>query len=205
MPASSRSHEAESPPSADFLLTPYIQALLTQARHQKALITHKSHITTTLSRHNKESCQLLGRLAEESQLLPAHPMKDSTRRRSGIPEIIAAKPTERPDIASRVKPWMFASDAAKIGTLEAVAERVEVGQVALEKSMGAIHEMGVMLGVDDEREETNEVDSTVDDIWLQGPGVKKQSGKKTKGPEVKRGDPWARIHGNLGLIGHDNA
>lgn len=197
--SSLKSAETESP-STDFLITPCIQALLTQAQLQKALITHRSHIAASLSRQNKESCQLLGRLAEESQLLSAYPMKDSTRRRSGIPEIIAAKPNGRPDMASRVKPWIFASDAAKISTLEAVAEKVEVGQVALESSMEAIHEMGVLLGLDEE-DETDEMDKTEDDMWLQG-SLKKQPKKKV--PTPNKGDPWARIHGNLGLIGHDN-
>lgn len=202
--SSSEVNEAH-PSSTDYLVTPYIKALATQARLQKALITHKSHITSSLSRQNKESCQTLGRLAEESQLLPAYPMKDSTRRRSGIPEIIAAKATERPDLASRIKPWIFSSDAAKIGTLEAVAKNVEVGQVALESSMEAIHDMNVLLGLDDEQEENDDaVDTTEVDMWLQGPATPKQPKKKRAMPSSDKGDPWARIHGNLGLIGHDN-
>lgn len=199
---SSTTREAAAP-STDFLLTPYLEALLAKARYQKALVTHKSHITASLNKQNKESCQLLGRLAEESQLLSAYPMKDSTRRRSGIPEIIAAKPTERPDIASRIKPWVFAADAAKIGTLEAVAEKIEVGQVALESSMEALHEMDMLLGLEEEQE-VDEVDTTEDDMWLQGQGIKKQPRKK-KVLQQHKGDPWAKIHGNLGLIGHDNA
>lgn len=203
-PSSSKVNETK-PSSTDYLLTPYIQALVTQARQQKDLITHKSHITSSLSRHNKESCQILGRLAEESQLLPAYLMKDSTRRRSGIPEIIAAKATERPDLASRIKPWIFTSDAAKIGTLEGVAENVEVGQVALENSMEAIHDMDVLLGLDGEQEGNDDsVDTTTDDMWLQGPATTKQPKKKRTAPSPDSGDPWARIHGNLGLIGHDN-
>jgi hypothetical protein len=193
-------------PSTDYLVTPYIDALLTQSRLQKALITHKSHITTSLHRQNQESCHLLGRLAEESQLLSAYPMKDSARRRSGIPEIIAAKPTERPDMAGRIRPWIFAADAAKIGTLEAVAEKVEDGQVALENSMATLHEMDVLLGLDEEWEEKNEVDTTEDDLWLQGPEANKQPMRKKKAlPSANKGDPWSKIHGNLGLIGHDNA
>ncbi|KHN94497.1 uncharacterized protein MAM_07685 [Metarhizium album ARSEF 1941] len=200
--ATSSSRSAEPGfPSTDLLLMPYIRGLITHAQQQKALVAHKAHITASLGRKNKESCQLLGRLAEESQLLSAYPMKDSTRRRSGIPEIISAKPNERPDTASRVKPWIFACDAAKINTLEAVAEKVEVGQVALENSIAAIHEMDVLLGLDDDGEETGGMDNTEDDMWLQG-SVKKQFRKKVLSPN--QGDPWAKINGNLGLIGHDN-
>ncbi|OAA49463.1 hypothetical protein NOR_01386 [Metarhizium rileyi] len=198
--SSSESAEVESLPT-NFLLTPHIEAIFNQFQHQKALITHKSYITASLSTRNRESCQLLGRLAEESQLLSAYPMKDTIRRRSGIPEIIAATPTDRPDITSRVKPWIFASDAAKISTLETVAEKVEAGQVALENSMEAIQQIEELLGLDDERGQKDGMETAEDDMWLQGP-VKKPPTKKR--PSSNKGDPWARIHGNLGLIGHDN-
>ncbi|KAG5984926.1 hypothetical protein E4U55_002508 [Claviceps digitariae] len=205
----------ESTPSIDYLLIPHIETLISQSRRQKGLITHKSYFSTTLDNQRRDSCQLIGRLAEESQLLAAHPMKESTRRQSGVPEIITAKHADRPDMAIRVKPWLFAADAAKIGTLEAVAENVEAGQIALEKSMEALYQMKTLLGIQDEREE--DVDGTAPvtmegDVWLDD-GL--ETGTETKplhkkAPKAKptvsqdKMDPWARLHGNLGLIGHDN-
>ncbi|KAG6229597.1 hypothetical protein E4U34_002642 [Claviceps purpurea] len=207
--------ETQNPPSIDYLLIPHIEELLSLSRRQRGLIAHKSHFSTTLDNQRKESCQLIGRLAEESQLLVTYPMKDSTRRQSGVPEIIVAQPADRPDLASRIKPWLFAADTNKIETLEAVAENVEVGQIALEKSMETIREIEKLLGMGDEVEEdaSDALDTTEDsDLWLddgldKGAGIKSSQKKplkaKSTASQGKIIDPWTRLHGNLGLIGHD--
>ncbi|KAG6013207.1 hypothetical protein E4U43_007437 [Claviceps pusilla] len=200
--------------SIDHLLIPHIETLISQSRRQKGLITHKSHFSATLDKQRKDSCQLIGRLAEESQLLAAYPMKDSARRQSGVPEIITAKHADRPDLASRIKPWLFAADAAKIGTLDAVAENVEVGQIALENSMKSLYQIKTLLGVQDELEEDDDTapDTTEGDMWLDDGMGKGNEAKKSHKKTVKakstvsqeKIDPWARLHGNLGLIGHDD-
>lgn len=209
-----RSAETNESPSMDYLLIPHIEALLSQSRRQKGLIFHKSHFATTLNNQRRESCQAIGRLAEESQLLPAYPIVDSTRRRSGVPETMAAKHSDRGDLARGINPWIFAVDAAKIGTLEAVAEKVEVGQIALENSMEALREMESLLGVRDEPEEGAgaTLDTTEGDLWLddgvaKGAGVKASHKNPLKAKPIasqNKADPWARLHGNLGLIGHDD-
>ncbi|KAK2589841.1 hypothetical protein QQS21_012479 [Conoideocrella luteorostrata] len=195
--------------SRDYLLIPHIETLLSQSRRQKSYITLKSHITEALGKQSKGSYQVLSRLAEESQLLPAYPMKNSIGSGSNPPDMIEAKPAERPDMASRVTPWISAVDAAKIGALEAVAEKVEAGQVALENSMETLHKMAVLLGAQEDQEEIGpRVDTTEEDMWLhdgigQDVDTKKPLKKKRAAPKVKS-DPWARLHGNLGLIGHDD-
>ncbi|KAG5929907.1 hypothetical protein E4U42_003968 [Claviceps africana] len=201
--------------SIDYLLIPHIETLISQSRRQKGLITHKSHFSAVLDNQRRDSCRLIGRLVEESQLLAAYPMKDSTRRQSGVPDIIAAKHADRPDLASRIKPWLFAADAARIRTLEAVAENVEVGEMALENSMEAVHKMKTLLGLQDEVEEadTTAPDTVEGDMWLddgldRGAEAKTCHKKPLKAKSTAsqdKTDPWARIHGNLGLIGHDDA
>lgn len=203
-----------SPSSIDYLLIPHIEALLSQSRRQKGLITHKSHFLTTLDNQRRNSCQVIGRLADESQLLAAYPMKDSTRLQLGVPEIIAAKHADCPDLATRIKPWLFAVDAAKIGTLETVAESVEVGQIALENSMEAIHEMESLLGGQDSPQDaTAAMDTAEGDMWLDNK-VDRRTGVETSHKQKKpikaksvasqdKTDPWARLHGNLGLIGQN--
>lgn len=201
---------AEEPCEAAHLLTPYLEAIMSQSSLQKALITHKSHIFALLGNKCNETNQVLSRLADESQLLPAYPIKLSPRRTTPAASL-SREPTEQSPIVRRIEPWISAADAAKIGTLETVAERVETGQVALEGGMNAIHDSEVLLGA----EEVNEgaIDQTSDaadaDIWLHdvsddGHDREKHLSRKSRASSQLKFDPWARIHGNLGLIGHDD-
>lgn len=203
--------ETGKPPPLDYLLTPYVEALASVSRSQKNQIVQKAHIAATLGRQTKDTNQVLSRLAEESQLLPAHPMKDSARRRSGVPDVISGKSADRPDAAKRIRPWVFASDAAKIATLETVAETVEGGQLALEKSMTTLHHLHVLLGLEDDQNAEENADCSEGDLWLDNNSPRKATitnktpKKKPQAMSHGKADPWAKVHGNLGLIGHDNA
>ncbi|KAH7022612.1 hypothetical protein EDB80DRAFT_695140 [Ilyonectria destructans] len=204
-PAKQRTLEADPAPS-NYLLTPYIETLLSLSRNQRATITQKSHMNSTLSNETKEACQMLGHLAEESQLLPLHPASGSSRRRSGLGEILAST-SDRAGFTGRIQPWVFAADAAKIATLETVAEKVEGGQVALENSMRALREIDHLLGQNqvDEPEQTKE-EPTEDDFWLatgtnNATGTRKHTKREKETKKVPK-DAWSGLHGNLGLIGH---
>lgn len=206
-PTSSQITEA-APPPVNYLLTPYIERLLCLSRSQRAHISHKSHLNTSLGNQTKDSCQVLGHLAEESQLLPAFPMKDSLRRRSGLWDEVALKNSDAPDLSNRIKPWIFAADSAKIANLESVAETIEGGQLALENSINALHGIERLLGLHEvEDNEVYEDEPTEEDVWFgairgKDKGARKHSEKKK--PQQKRGDPWSSLHGDLGLIGHED-
>ncbi|KAK0383144.1 hypothetical protein NLU13_9057 [Sarocladium strictum] len=193
----------------DYLLTPYIEQLLSLSRTQKSMITQKSYIGNSLSKQAKDTCQLLGRLAEESQLLPAYPMKDSMRRRSGLQHELTGKGSGRPDVAQRIKPWVFAADSAKIASLEAVTEHVERGQISLGATMQSLEEISGLLGQhppDKNETEASVGNETEDDVWLAGGSPAKGTGGRKhsdKAPSRVPGDPWSRLHGSLGLIGSE--
>lgn len=198
-----------APQPINHLLVPYIERLLLLSRNQKALIAQKSHINATLSKQTRDAYQGLVHLAEESQLLPAHPMKESLRRRSGLVEALTSKKNGVPDLSNRVKPWVFASESAKIASLESVAETIEGGQLALEGSMKALQELEGLLGLNQgEGEKTVDEEPGVDDVWLgtenTNAGARKHTDKQ-KIPERKVGDAWSILHGNLGLIGQEDA
>ncbi|KAL2685102.1 hypothetical protein Neosp_006198 [[Neocosmospora] mangrovei] len=175
------------------------------AKKQKAMITQKAHINTTLGKEVKDSCQLLDHLTEESQLLPAHAVAPTTRRRSGLGEVLTS--TERPGFTGKVQPWVLAADSAKIATLENVAEQVESGQLALEASMQTLQEIDLLLGQGEvEQEEEPQADTTEDDFWLAGsktPSKARKHTEKKKDSEQSR-DAWSGLHGNLGLIGQED-
>jgi len=196
-PKEARSTTKPPTQPVNHLLIPYIERLLALSRAQRSSIAHKSHLNAMLSKQTKDACQSLGHLAEESQLLPAYPMKDSQRRRSGLIDDIMTKKTDTPDITKRIKPWIFASDSAKIVNLEAVAETMEAGQLGLEGSIKAISELERLLGMARVEEEVEAKDGLAE-------GNVSGADKRQVKPENGTGDIWSILRGNLGLIGQED-
>ncbi|OLN88594.1 hypothetical protein CCHL11_01829 [Colletotrichum chlorophyti] len=192
------------------LLIPYLDKLLALSREQKAIITHKSYINTVLAKQAKETRQALDRLADESQLLPGHAMLGAASSTSGFGGDFNSAVSDKPTSSAHTRPWVFAADSAKIATLEKVAEKIEDGQVALEGSMTALHEIDKLLAQELDEPEKEEVgDATEEDIWLtQGSATKASRGRhivhQRKESTVKPSDIWAAINGKLGLIGHED-
>ncbi|KAH0498394.1 hypothetical protein TgHK011_005648 [Trichoderma gracile] len=180
------------PMPTEHLLTPYLRALASISVSQKSAISQKSFFTSALSKQTQDACQVLGRLGDESHLLPAYPMKDSLRRRSGIQTEIASK-SEQPDISKRVKPWVFAADAAKIALLEYAAETVDIGQVALENCLENLREIDLLLGYPDEGEDAGTGSSRQARL-----GSRKNTSKNSVSDDGY--DVWSRLHGNLGAL-----
>ncbi|KAF4961128.1 hypothetical protein FSARC_10250 [Fusarium sarcochroum] len=198
--------EEPGPASSTYLLTPYIETLLTLSRKQKAMITQKAHVNATLSKETKDNCQSLGHLEEESQLLPSHSTAPTSRRRSGLGELLVS--SERSGLTGKVQPWVLAADSAKLATLENVAEQVEGGHLALENSMQTLQEIDQLLGHGETtQEEETQADTTEDDFWLEtgakSPSKARKHTEKSKDTEQSK-DAWSSLHGNLGLIGHED-
>lgn len=196
------------PAPANHLLTPYLENLLAVAHEQKALIGQKSHFNIAIAKQLKDNSQTLDHLAEESNLLPSYPMPGTSRRGLGFGDSMMAP--ESLDASSRVKPWVFAADSAKIATLEAVAEKVEEGQLALESSMKDLDEIDRLLGRRSAKRECDPESAVAedDDIWL-----KEESGAKSEGPRKhakkpstagEAEDAWSILEGNLGLLRSEN-
>ncbi|KAM7222338.1 hypothetical protein V8F06_002365 [Rhypophila decipiens] len=224
------------------LLSPYLSQLLLLSHTQKSLISQKSHLTSTISKQLKETWQHLDRLAQESQLIPAHPMPSvgggAARRKppplieqhqlSGISQ---GTDTTTTTTTNKIKPWVYAADSAKIATLEAVAEKIDEGQMAIETSMRTIGEIETLLGVVNRQAAAStsqqhvdsgngdgNVTATADDIWLaaEGSGGGK-SARRSVGAAARRHnseappkksaemDVWSLLDGNLGLLGGENA
>ncbi|KAL5619136.1 hypothetical protein FOVSG1_001358 [Fusarium oxysporum f. sp. vasinfectum] len=193
--------EEPEPASSTYLLTPYIETLLALSKKQRAMITQKAHVNTTLGKEIKDNCRSLSHLEEESQLLPSHSVAPTSRRRSGLGEFLASD--ERSGLTGKVQPWVLAADSAKITTLENVAEQIEGGQLALENSMQTLQEIDQLLGQDEAaEEEETQADTTEDDVWLEA-GAKSPSKARrhTEKRITEPRDAWSSLQGNLGLIG----
>ncbi|KAK0733881.1 hypothetical protein B0T26DRAFT_736696 [Lasiosphaeria miniovina] len=220
-----------TPPPYAHLLSPYLEQLVSVAQEQKGLIAQKSHLNSTVARQLVESCQALDRLAEESQLIPSHPLPGASVGGVGAPRrkqtfgdalgAAAAAASQALSLSGSVKPWVFAAESAKIATLEAVAEKIEEGQLALEDSIHTIGEIDQLLGRHPVRQTGQESEDAVaaeDDIWLAesrpsgmsaGASRKHVSRKEATATAVaaaKRrssGDVWDTLDGTLGLLRSD--
>lgn len=203
--------ETELPGSTDYLVTPYIKQLIQISSQQKAILTHKTYINTVLSKQNQDISQLLGRLADESHLLPSYPTVDSPRRRSSAKIVTSTRSSEQADISTRIRPWVFAADSAKIATLESVAEHVEGGQVALENSMGALQDLCRLIDRDPSQltdgvvgEDPSQKDAQFDSGRRTGVGGRRHTVKKSQDAGLDKSGIWSKLHGSLGLIGHED-
>ncbi|KAI1488163.1 hypothetical protein F5X96DRAFT_105138 [Biscogniauxia mediterranea] len=242
--------EASAPVSAAraeptvYLLTPYLERLQAISREQKGLIQEKAHINAILTRQHQETTKVLDHLADESQLLSRYPpaaaggttkTADSNSGRRGKPRISFGEATRaassaaanRPNVTALVEPWLFAAESAKIATLEAVAEKVEEGQMAVEEAMQSLSEVRKLLNREDEEKAEprgeggseegeappEEEDDDDDDLWLAGDNdggggkgavrkntEKKKDKKKTPPEKEERKSIWSKLDGNLGLI-----
>ncbi|KFA64160.1 hypothetical protein S40285_00851 [Stachybotrys chlorohalonatus IBT 40285] len=193
----------------EFLLTPYVEMLLSNSSDLKAMITQKSHLNQSLAKQSTSTSQAIRYLAEESQLLPQYPLNKSSRRKSVIREELPTKSNSRLVLTEQVKPWVFAADAAKIATLETVAETVEGGQVALEGFMQNMHAIQILLGQrpNDATQSVDNKEATAEDVWLATSTEQNAKSRKHTGPSMETqhaNDLWSRLHGSLGLIGHDD-
>lgn len=191
----------------DYLLTPYVERLLSISRRQKALIAQKAHANAALSQRAKNAGKTFDRLADESQLLPAHSNEASSGSRSGLIDDSSSRKLNLTAVSDRIRPWVFAADSAKLGSLESVTEIIEGGQLALENSAKSLHDINSLLGLTDPESENKGVEEQEeDDFWMSPESSSKTARQHTdkQQPERKKGDIWSALHGDLGVIGKTN-
>ncbi|KYK55421.1 hypothetical protein DCS_07384 [Drechmeria coniospora] len=191
------------PEPVEYLLTPYLEVLLSVSRQQKAIISQKSHVNAIMGKECKSACQVLSHLAEESQLLPSHPMEDCSKRRSGIRTEMESGSNDGSNISSLVQRWVYAADSAKMATLETVAETIETGQIALENCMNSLQGIDRLLGQDEDAKlDEGDAGSSLEKDGRRGGeetsfrGANKDK-EKGRAPMQRPGDPWSRLRGEI--------
>ncbi|KAK3902413.1 hypothetical protein C8A05DRAFT_44155 [Staphylotrichum tortipilum] len=190
------------------LLAPSLSRLLLLAHEQKSQIAQKSHLTASLTTQLRETNKLLSHLSDESQLVPSHPIPGGPAGRSNAAAFAEATSSGIDGPSARVRPWVFAADSAKIATLEAVAEKIEEGQVALEGSMRTLGEIGELLG-DPGDGQNKDGTGEEEDVWLaegaqpegRTVGGRRQTLRQREKAVVQVRTVWDLLDGGLGLIG----
>ncbi|KAM3527663.1 hypothetical protein MY4038_006224 [Beauveria bassiana] len=195
--ATKRTSYAASPlPPMDHLLTPYLASLVDASANHKATVAYRTHISSLLNKTSQENSRQLGKAAEGSDLLSTFPQVDASRHRSGT------NPASQAGLVSQTQPWVDAADSAKMATLESVAESVENGQIALEGLMSTLKDIGKITGKNllDSEEIAGE-----EDMWLGAdtPRSRRHVRKGSRAQSQSSTDPWAKVRGNLGLLGQE--
>jgi hypothetical protein len=131
---------------------PYLEAMILVSNEQKAMIQQKSHLTITLSKQLKEGSQGLDRLADESHLLPAHPIPTASLQRTTLEGAVSfgdqMSNQEKPDASRRARAWVFASESATNATKEAISEKLEEGEKSVIETQKTLLELDNLLGRD---------------------------------------------------------
>ncbi|KAK4176291.1 hypothetical protein QBC36DRAFT_11490 [Triangularia setosa] len=203
------SSTSSQPAPAGQLLTPYLEQLLSLSREQKGLIAQKSHLNNTINKQVKENTQVLDHLAQESQLIPAHPMPGINRAKPAN-HTLSSGGDDHFQVSRRVKPWVYAAEQAKIATFETVAEKIEEGQIALEGSLQTLAEIDLLLGRKATGAAGDEGGGQEEDLWIGAEGsspARKHTRRGSKMVEpaasTKTGTVWDMVNGNLGLLRND--
>ncbi|KAI8632095.1 hypothetical protein F5Y19DRAFT_385497 [Xylariaceae sp. FL1651] len=190
------------PEPQTYLMTPYLEKLQALSREQKGLVQEKAHINATIARQQQETNKTLRRLAQESELLSkyAPPKTEKPQSSSDFGEA-----TKSATVAEQIQPWLFAADSAKIATLEAVAEAVDRGQMAVDDAMQALDQVSRLQNKGPlQVPEPGETGHAEHDLWLAEAEDEKGGANIRKNTEKKSTDEdksiWSTLDGNLGLI-----
>ncbi|KAF8856985.1 hypothetical protein BDZ45DRAFT_715140 [Acephala macrosclerotiorum] len=163
------------------VIYPYLERLAFTANEQKAAIQQRSHLTISLAKQVKEASQGLDRLADESHLLPAHPMPVTSSQHKGLEGPLSFNDEllnhEKPDSSVRGRAWVYATESAGTATKDAIVEQLEEGGKAMEESRGSLLGLYHLLGYES-----------------QGDVLRKTGLKK---------DIWTALDGSLGVIKGD--
>jgi len=158
------------------IIYPYLEDLVSISNQQKSLLQLKSHVTSGFGKQLKESFQDLERLADESHLLPAYPIPTTSQLKGSEGPAAFTDEIgryEKPDSSRRARAWVFAADSSSSATKEAILEKLEEGEVALENAHQVMLDFQNQLGV-----------NVKDD---------RRSRKST-------GELWSMLDGHLGVI-----
>jgi hypothetical protein len=169
------------------VIHPYLEEMVTVTNEQKAMIQQKSHLTITLAKQLKEASQGLNRMADESHLLPKHPLPTINSQHKGLGAAVSfgdeISGHEKPDTSRRAQTWVFAAEAAGNAAKGLISDRLEEGEVIIADAQQTLLELHNLLGNQNK----------ITDL---GRGLAASS-KRENG---QSGNIWARLDGNLGEI-----
>ncbi|KAH0563340.1 hypothetical protein GP486_002091 [Trichoglossum hirsutum] len=216
----------QATPAYSFL--PYFSYhLLPLSTLQKSIIQQKSCLTTGLARQQRSMTQTIERLSEESHLLPSYPFLAGQVRFRNAAAILASRAVDNRPVSSerditgggggdsirKARAWVFAADAARAATEDAVREKIESGEVRIRDAQETLVKLLGLLGQTIAQDGADEDESVKgnDDAEIWAAMVVPTSRRSDRGTEKGRyrkikdkdegGGLWRHLDGGLGVIG----
>jgi hypothetical protein len=103
--------------------------------------------------HEQEvTVEILQRLADESQLLPAYPMLNKSEKFSNARRVFGDNQEERPEqVTERTQAWSFAADAASETTKNQISQHLLEGHSAIKKADQNMQDFSFLKDMSPER------------------------------------------------------
>ena len=186
-------------------LLPFLeQQLFTRSMSQDDTTMQQSYLSDQMGRQKLAATRMLGRLGDESHLLPTYPyLAKEQRFQKAVSALNRRNASENgfdestPDeMVRRAEAWDFASKAARAATIEAVQRHLDQAVTCVDGAQQGLEELRRILGWVTEEESEDQV---ADDIWAAETRDGSSKAHKRERASSIRG-PWSDLNGKVGLI-----
>ena len=118
---------------------------LSSWQEARSLAAFKSYVQTETESEEGDTVDILRRLADESQLLPAYPiLAKSGRFKKVVSKLDSNEQNEGDQVGSHVQAWTFAAGAAETASDAAVTTEARLGNEAVDKARHALKNMTLL-------------------------------------------------------------
>jgi hypothetical protein len=132
----------------------FIEKSLLPAMQQNNITQHHSALAEEqLVNETSSIVRVIDRLSDESQLLQAFPMLAHSGRFQHASSVFGKKSTEQSvaqdEITQRIKPWLFAAEAADVVAASGIEKQVKQGKEAIESVSRSLAELRLLMEAND--------------------------------------------------------
>ena len=206
--AQERRDENSTDPS---MFLPYASRnLLPLSKAQKSTAMQRSYASAMLEKQKWTSCKVLGRLQDESHLLPKYPMHEKqsrlkhaldsiTNRRSSF---IRSESEDKPntEMVGYAEAWVFASAAAGSTTSDFIEGKLDIGAEMSRTTEDALREVYQAMDRDyDEATTETERQELEGKLTPAARAITRRKSAMIFEKQVK--SPWSALSGKVGVIG----
>ena len=184
--------------------------LLPLSKAQKSTAIQRSYTSTMLEKENWMTCKVLGRLQDESHLLPEYPMHEKqsrlrhalnsiTNRRSSLARA-GAEDKPATEVVGHAEAWAFASAAAGDTTSDFIEGKLTRGTEMSRITEDALREVYQAMDRDYEEAAMETERHALEDKWT--PAARAMNRRKSAmifEKQVK--SPWSALNGKVGVLG----
>ena len=183
-------------PKVSMPITPIIrEKVLKASDEQKSTTTQRAFLKTLFDGEHAKTGEALGKLRDESHMLPTYPMLARQGRFKNISGKERFGETgehgTEDEVGARVQAWAFASEAARTARDEHVQTHLSLGKVSLGDAAEHLDDLRAQLG--QKSSSLNEPAAAAEDIWTLGID---RDGKQTGGNAQ---GAWSELNGRVGV------